>query len=165
MSEPFSGLHWQKGYNEEVTRGWTDSDDSGSDSDEDEEDDEDLVTPDSKSARYARARRVQLEEQLRAREEAERRVTEQEERVREARELLDKRVKEAYWLNGGQIVDGPPAGLYGWKDLTTSESACLRAEVQGADRPELSAFQLDDMVSGQRDKAELRVRFSLSSWC
>lgn len=103
MSEPFEGEHWGKGYDDEVHEGWTDSEDS---EDAESSESEEILTPSSRNVK--RVTRV-----------VEQREDEWDERVREAQEVL--RLREAYWTDGGMVQRSVPEGLYGWRDVTTSE--------------------------------------------
>jgi gamma-tubulin complex component 5 len=107
VSEPFIGAHWGKGYDEEVKDGWTDSDVEESSSGSDEE----VVTPSSK-VRHIRAGQhggnhspdLDLEET-----------------GRRGKEVLEGLKRSQYWKKQAEPVEPMREGLYGWKELTTSE--------------------------------------------
>lgn len=115
MDDPFAGPHWQKGYNEEVSHGWTDSESDDSDGTRSNEEEE-VLTPDSRMVRlYDRAANQRAKEE-RAREEAE-------DRLRDAKEVLERLQEGSYWKGEGvkMAVDDVAAGLQGWRSVNTGK--------------------------------------------
>ena len=108
MAEPFTGTHWEKGYDEEVLDGWTDS--SSDDEVSTIGSDEEIVTP-------ALERTVGREVQRR---EAAARVKEGEARLAKAKEAL-KGLEESYWRSGGTALENMREGLFGWRELNIGE--------------------------------------------
>ena len=114
MSEPFTGAHWGKGYDEEVKHGWTDSESSSGDSDVE------VVTPSTGRIRSSLADRAGLR---RLEDQALQRGDEQ--RLKAAEETLRAFKEHAYWRQGGGPIESLETDLYGWRALTTRESRCM----------------------------------------
>ena len=178
MAEPFTGDHWGKGYDEEVKRGWTDSESEddymGSDGSDRASPGEVIITPSSDRAFSA---------QDLARMEKEMRIREGEERLERAVDVL-KGLDEAYWRTGGEVVEGDVADVYGWRDVSTSESGQkvdmgrgLMAEVNAASlaqslKGSKRAFKLISALDLQREllvclsgRSGVMLRFQASGKC
>lgn len=114
MSEPFDGDHWDSKYDEEVKEGWTDSDSYGSSSGS--EGDEVVVTPGSKTVAGRQALRANFRQD----------GQEEVQRVEKAKEVLRILDEQAYWRKPGVELQGVPEGMYGWRQISTSESGFER---------------------------------------
>lgn len=111
MAEPFEGEHWGPGHDEEVVDGWTDSEYDG-ESEGDSLEEQAVLTPSTTRVRAVYKKPIE-----------ERGVT-AEERLMEARQKLESLRRQAYWHPENQVpMPTFNEGLYGWRDLTTSE--CL----------------------------------------
>ena len=118
-AEPFSGDHWGKGYDEEVRRGWTDSESSSDDgrATDSSVEDEEIVTPSIE--------RLALTCREEARRQVEERVREGERRLESAQVALDT-LERAYWRTGGEVLPPMEQDLFGWKELLTRMSDTAR---------------------------------------
>ncbi|ORX36375.1 Spc98 family-domain-containing protein [Kockovaella imperatae] len=120
MSGPFTGAHWGRGYEQEATHGWTDSESSSSESDAD------LVTPSTDRI----SRTADLETLLRGRL-----IQDQEDRLREAQRSLASFKEKYYWINMGQSFEPLSAHTHGWRSLATrSTTAQLEAAISKSSR-------------------------------
>jgi gamma-tubulin complex component 5 len=110
MSDPFTGPHWGKGYDEEVREGWTESEDESEDSGSSGLDDE-VLTPSGKPDRLSKRAEERLQEAIRW-EDAQ-------DRSRRAWAALENIKREQYWKTTDECLERLPVGSYGWRDLTT----------------------------------------------
>ncbi|ORY29549.1 hypothetical protein BCR39DRAFT_532091 [Naematelia encephala] len=144
MSEPFAGTHWEKGFDEEVKRGWTDSESSSGDSEEDEE----LVTPASKGSKVDFTAKRESDE-INRREESDRRLA-------QARSELENLKLRAYWNVGGAQLHDSARDVQGWRELSTQlPSASLAARLE-ADSP----AQPIQVISAEQLQRELLFALS-----
>lgn len=109
MAEPFEGEHWGPGHDEEIVDGWTDSEDDG-ESEGDSPEEQEVLTPSTTRVRTM------------SKEPTEERGGASEQRLMEAKRRLDSLRRQAYWHPENQVpMPTFNEGLYGWRDLTTSE--------------------------------------------
>lgn len=111
MAPVFSGDHWTTSPPEEILEGWSDSSGSITESSSmTDSDDERIWTPSTSKS----SKRIDGEAANSQREE-------EEERLRDARAILEGLGERAYWVQPGVEVPSLKEGVYGWKEMSTGE--------------------------------------------